>query len=123
MFSLLIRRFSQSLAPRSTDRKEAREKPFSCHDSVVLFEIQIEFVPFDRQNSRRSFMNDDFVPKRGINEGYEVDVDKTQQLDGTGMRSAIFDWSHAVFLALGTGILVSVLFGGAVLILSWGSGG
>lgn len=50
-------------------------------------------------------------------------MDKTQQLDGTGMRSAIFDWGNAVFLALGTGILVSILFGGAVLILSWGSGG
>ncbi len=50
-------------------------------------------------------------------------MEKTQRLDGTGMRSAIFDWGNAVFLALGTGILVSILFGGAVLILSWGSGG
>jgi len=44
-------------------------------------------------------------------------------MDGTGgvsMRNAIFDWGNAVVLALGTGILVSVFFGGAVLLLSAG---
>jgi hypothetical protein len=38
-------------------------------------------------------------------------------------RHIIYDWGNAVFLALGTGVLVSVLFGGAVLLLSWGSAG
>jgi hypothetical protein len=121
MCSLLIFRYSQSLAAHGAPRKKPREKPFSCHDRAVLFGIQTGFVPFDRQNSGRSFTKDDFAPKRGLNDGQEVDVDKTQQLDGSGMRSAIFDWGNAVFLALGTGILVSILFGGAVLILSWGS--
>ncbi len=44
-------------------------------------------------------------------------------MDGVGerVRSAIFDWGNAVVLALGIGILVSVLFGAAVLLLSGGS--
>ena len=123
MFSLLDFRCSQSLAACGANRKKAREKPFSCHDPAVLFEIQPEFVPFNRQHSGRSFIEGDSVLKCGLNKGEGEHVDKTQQPDGTGMRSAIFDWGNAVFLALGTGILVSVLFGGAVLILSWGSAG
>lgn len=38
-------------------------------------------------------------------------------------RHMIFEWGNAVFLALGTGVLVSVFFGGAVLFLSWESAG
>ena len=64
-------------------------------------------------------MNDRVNHARGgWNDGEAVD----KQMDGTAMstRSAIFDWGNAVFLALGTGILVSVLFGAAVLLLSGG---
>lgn len=60
-----------------------------------------------------------FVPQGDCNAGEAVE----KRMDGTGgvsMRNAIFDWGNAVVLALGTGILVSVFFGGAVLLLSAG---
>lgn len=53
------------------------------------------------------------------------DVNKVEQVSGPAMRTRhiLYDWGNAVILALGTGVLVSVLFGGAVLFLSWGSAG
>ncbi len=56
----------------------------------------------------------------GTATGLDEEEAVNNQVDETGMstRNAIFDWGNAVFLALGTGILVSVVFGAAVLLLS-----